>query len=403
MQQPNKPVPLFLNKAFVQLHEALSKNGYLLPMQMKQYPFYFKTTVILFGLVLFVYSLYILGDILVPFSFALILAILLNPLVNKFQRKGVGKIFAIIFSMLIALFVFGGIMYFISSQVVGFGENFPILKSKFHDLLVQLEVWVHANLGITIDRQVELINEALNSSKALLGQTLGTAVTTLMIVFILPVYIFLLLFYKTLLLNFVYESFAEKNSTQVADILKQTKSAIQSYMIGLLIEALIVAAMNSTALLILGVKYAVLLGLIGALLNMLPYIGGIIAIALPVLMATVTKTGYSTQLGIIIAYIIIQFIDNNFLIPKIVSSKVQINALVSILIVLLGGALWGVAGMFLSIPFVAILKIICDRVEGMKPLGKLLGDEIPTKHKGLVWGRTKVRESVSEAIVNSTK
>jgi predicted PurR-regulated permease PerM len=403
MQQPNKPVPLFLNTAFAQLHEALSKNGYLLPMQMKQYPFYFKTTVILFGLVLFVYSLYILGDILVPFSFALILAILLNPLVNKFQRKGVGKIFAIIFSMLIALFVFGGIMYFISSQVVGFGENFPILKSKFHDLLVQLEVWVHANLGITIDRQVELINEALNSSKALLGQTLGTAVTTLMIVFILPVYIFLLLFYKTLLLNFVYESFAEKNSTQVADILKQTKSAIQSYMIGLLIEALIVAAMNSTALLILGVKYAVLLGLIGALLNMLPYIGGIIAIALPVLMATGTKTGYSTQLGIIIAYIIIQFIDNNFLIPKIVSSKVQINALVSILIVLLGGALWGVAGMFLSIPFVAILKIICDRVEGMKPLGKLLGDEIPTKHKGLVWGRTKVRESVSEAIVNSTK
>jgi predicted PurR-regulated permease PerM len=371
-------------------------------MQIKEYPFYFKTTVILFGLVLMVYSLYVLGDILVPFAFALIFSILLNPLVNKFQRKGVGKVLAIIFSMLIALLVLGGIMYFISSQVVGFGENFPILKNKFHDLSLQLEVWVHRHLGITIDRQVELINEALNSSKALLGQTLGTAVTTLMIVFILPVYIFLLLFYKTLLLNFVYESFAEKNSTQVADILKQTKSAIQSYMIGLLIEALIVAAMNSTALLILGVKYAVLLGLIGALLNMLPYIGGIIAIALPVLMATVTKTGFSTQLGIIIAYIIIQFIDNNFLIPKIVSSKVQINALVSILIVLLGGALWGVAGMFLSIPFVAILKIICDRVDGMKPLGKLLGDEIPTKHKGVVWGRRKAKASLSETMINST-
>jgi predicted PurR-regulated permease PerM len=372
-------------------------------MQIKQYPFYFKTTVILFGLVLFVYSLSMLSGILIPFSFALIIAILLNPLVNKFQRKGVGKIFAIIFAMLIALLVLGGIMYFISSQVMGFSENFPILKDKFYDLLKQLEVWVHTNFGITIDKQVELINEALNSSKALVGQTLGTAVTTLMIVFILPVYIFLLLFYKTLLLNFLYETFAEKNSTQVADILKQTKSAIQSYMIGLLIEALIVAAMNSTALLILGVKYAILLGLIGAFLNMLPYIGGIIAIALPVLMATVTKTGYSTQLGIIIAYIIIQFIDNNFLIPKIVSSKVQINALVSILVVLLGGALWGVAGMFLSIPFVAILKIICDRVEGMKPLGKLLGDEIPTKHKGLVWGRRKVRASLSEKIINDTK
>jgi predicted PurR-regulated permease PerM len=323
--------------------------------------------------------------------------------VNQIQRKGVGKILAIISSMLIALLVFGGIMYFISSQVVGFSENFPILKEKFYELLKQLQTWVDANFGISIVKQVELINEALNSSKALVGHTLGTAISTLIIIFILPVYVFLLLFYKTLLLDFLYESFAEKNSKQVADILKQTKSAIQSYMIGLLIEAIIVAALNSTALLILGVKYAILLGLIGALLNMLPYIGGIIAVALPVLIATVTKNGYSTQLGIVIAYIIIQFIDNNFLIPKIVSSKVQINALVSILIVLLGGALWGVAGMFLSIPFVAILKIICDRVEGMKPLGKLLGDEIPTKHKGLIWGHRKAKASLSEKIVKNTK
>jgi predicted PurR-regulated permease PerM len=376
---------------------------YLLRMQIRQYPFYIKTTAILLGVVLFVYSLSMLRGILVPFSFALIISILLNPLVNQFQRKGVGKIFAIIFSMLIALLVFGGIMYFISSQVVGFSENFPMLKDKFYELLKQLQAWVHSTFGVSIDRQVQLINEALNSSKALVGQTLGTAVTTLLLVFILPVYIFLLLFYKALLLDFLYESFAEKNSKQVADVLKQTKSAIQSYMIGLLIEALIVAAMNSTALLILNVKYAILLGLIGALLNMLPYIGGIIAIALPILMATVTKTGYSTQLGIIIAYLIIQFIDNNFLIPRIVSSKVQINALVSILIVLLGGTLWGIAGMFLSIPFVAILKIICDRVDGMKPLGKLLGDEIPTKHKGLLWGRRKAKASLSETIISNTK
>jgi len=372
-------------------------------MQIRQYPFYLKATVILFGLVLFVYSLAMLSGILIPFSFAMIMAILLNPLVNAFQRKGVGKIFAIIFSMLLALLVFGGIMYFISSQVIGFSENFPVLKEKFYELSKQLQAWVQSNFGISIAKQVALINEALNSSKGLLGQTVGTALTTLMLVFILPVYIFLLLFYKTLLLNFLYETFAEKNSTQVADILEQTKTAIQSYMIGLLIEALIVAAMNSTALLILGVKYAILLGIIGALLNMLPYIGGIIAIALPILMATVTRTGYTTQLGIIMAYIIIQFIDNNFLIPKIVSSKVQINALVSILIVLLGGALWGVAGMFLSIPFVAILKIICDRVEGMKPLGKLLGDEIPTKHKGLVWGGRKAKASLSETIVKDKK
>jgi len=174
-------------------------------------------------------------------------------------------------------------------------------------------------------------------------------------------------------------------------------------MVGLLLEAIIVAILNSAALLILGVEYAILLGVIGAILNMLPYIGGIIAIALPLLMATVTKDGYSTQLGILVAYLIIQFIDNNFLVPRIVSSKVQINALVSIVVVLLGNALWGVPGMFLSIPFVAILKIIFDRVEGMRPWGKLLGDEIPTKHKGEIWPRRRKKKSVAEKIVEDSE
>ena len=68
---------------------------------------------------------------------------------------------------------------------------------------------------------------------------------------------------------------------------------------------------------------------------------------------------------------------------KIVSSKVQINALISIIVVLMGGALWGFSGMFLSIPFVAILKIICDRVEPLKPWGLLLGVKIPEVHAGV--------------------
>ena len=144
-------------------------------------------------------------------------------------------------------------------------------------------------------------------------------------------------------------------------------------------------------------------GVIGALLNVLPYIGGIIAIALPVLIATITKDGYTTQIGIIIAYMVIQFIDNNILVPRIVSSKVKINALVSLVIVLLGGAVWGVSGMFLSIPFIAVLKIIFDRVEELKPWGKLLGDEIPVYHKGQLWSRRKrKKKSLSEKITSDS-
>lgn len=368
-------------------------------MQVKQYPFYLKSTVILFGMVLLTYSLINLRDILVPLAFAVIIAILLNPVVNRFKKAGISQIFSIIIAMLIAVVVVSGIFYFLSSQIVGFGDNLPVIKNKFASILHQLQEWLQLKFGLAIGKQVQLLNEALNNSKFLVGKTVGTALGTLAVIFLLPVYIFLFLFYKVLILNFLYEVFSEENTTQIGDILNQTKTAIQSYMVGLLLEALIVAVLNSVALMILGVDYAILIGVIGAILNMVPYIGGIIAIALPVLMATITKDGYSTQIGILVAYAIIQFIDNNILVPRIVSSKVQINALFSILVVLIGGAIWGVAGMFLSIPVIAILKIIFDRIDDLKPWGKLLGDEVPTRHKGQKWIPRKKKKSLSEEII----
>jgi predicted PurR-regulated permease PerM len=126
--------------------------------------------------------------------------------------------------------------------------------------------------------------------------------------------------------------------------------------------------------LILGVPYAMLLGVLGAILNVLPFFGGILAALLPIVVATIVKDGWSTQIWVCISYMIIQFTDNHFLIPYIVSAKVKINALISIVAVLLGAAVWGLSGMFLSIPFIGVLKIIFDRIPELKPWGRLLGD-----------------------------
>jgi predicted PurR-regulated permease PerM len=160
-------------------------------------------------------------------------------------------------------------------------------------------------------------------------------------------------------------------------------------MVGLVLEGVVVATLNSIALLLFGIKYAILLGLMAAILNLLPYIGGVIAIILPVLVATITNDGINTQLGIIAVYLIIQFIDNHLLVPLIVSSRVQINALISIVIVLLGGELWGISGMFLSIPFIGVLKLIFDRIEELKPWGKLLGQEETMHTKLLLFKKGK--------------
>jgi len=348
------------------------------PVKPRNFPFYIKAPLVLIGLYLFFYILHLLQSVIVPFSFAGLMAILLNPLYNRLEKWKVPKILAILLTILIAFIVLAGILLFLSTQIIQFGDMIPLLKQKSIGLLNEAREWVSMKFNIPLDKQMKMLNDTLNNSKGYIGQTLDTVFGIVSYFVLIPLYVFLLLFYKPLILNFIFEVFKEDNKDQVAEILQETKSAVQSYIVGLMIEACIVAALNSVALMLLGVKYAILIGVIGAILNVIPYIGGVIAIAIPVLISFVTKDdGLTTPILIVVAYLVIQFIDNNIIVPRVVSSKVSVNALVSIVIVLLGGMLWGVSGMFLSIPFVAVLKIIFDRVGELQPWGKLLGEEMP--------------------------
>ncbi|MDP3557712.1 MAG: AI-2E family transporter [Bacteroidota bacterium] len=343
----------------------------------KKYPFYVSTPIILLGLVLFFYILSALEGVLVPFCFSILLAILLNPIYNKLLKLKFNKILAIVTVLIIAAIIISALFIFISSQLANFGDMWPELKQKSQSIFHEAQVAIRRYFKFSIFKQDEVIKKSFENVQQYIGATLSSIFRIVGVIVLIPIYIFLILYYKPLLLNFIYEAFDAKNEGKVAEVLKETKSAIQSYVLGLLIETIIVAALNSIALLILGVDYAILIGIIGAILNLVPYIGGIIAIALPVLMATITKDGYTTQLLIIGAYGVIQFIDNNIVMPRVVSSKVSVNALASIISVLLGNLLWGVGGMFLSIPFVAVLKIVFDKIDGLKPWGKLLGTKIP--------------------------
>lgn len=364
---------------------------------LKQYPFYFKCTVILLGLILFVYVITGLRVILVPLSFALLIAILLNPLVNRMQKWKLPRVAAIVIALLLTFLVIAGVGYFLSAQVSGFADQLPLMKKKVIDLVEKLQQDISRRFNIDIQKQQEALEEAGTKIKPLIGSTAGALLSSLAAIVLLPVYSFLFLYYKDLLLAFIYDIFAEKNSSEVGVVLKQTKGAIQSYMYGLVLETSIVAILNSLALLILGVKYWILMGIIGAILNIIPYIGGIMSVALPVIIATVTKDGFHTQLLIMVCYMVIQFVDNHFLVPYIVSSKVKINALISIVFVLLGNAAWGVPGMFLCIPFAGILKIVFDRIDELKPWGRLLGDEIPVRPRSH-WPRIRKPRSPLKVI-----
>jgi predicted PurR-regulated permease PerM len=296
-------------------------------------------------------------------------------------------VLAIAISISLSLIIIAGVFYFLTKEVASFSDQLPLFKKKLLDIWTNIQHQAGAYFNINKTKQTQYLDDLGNGLKPLLGSAAGGLMSMVGMLVLMPVYTFLFLFYKDLLINFLYEIFASTDKKEISVVLTQTKAAVQSYMFGLVLEAAAVAAMNTAVLLILGVEYAVLLGVLGALLNVLPFIGGIVAIALPILIATVTKDGYHTQLLITVGYLTIQFIDNHFLVPYLVASKVKINALISILIVLLGGQLWGIAGMFLSIPFIGVLKIIFDRLPELKPWGKLLGDDIPTRNQPKIWNK----------------
>jgi predicted PurR-regulated permease PerM len=346
-----------------------------------KFPTYAKLALIIVGLIGFFYILYVGQEILIPITFAVIIGILLNPVVNYLVRKGINRVVAIVVSLLGITIIAAGIGFFIGSQLSHFSDTFPQFKEKFGVLQKDAIDWVSQTLNISKPKIQTWIYDAKKalSSSSMIGKTLG-ALSGLLVVIILPVYTFLILFYKSRILEFIERLFKRGEQWVVDEVLKETKGLIQSYLIGLSIEAVVVAVLNSVALLVIGVQYAVLLGIIGALLNLIPYLGGIIAITLPMLVALATGSPIDA-LWVFIAYLVVQFLDNNFLVPKIVASKVKLNALISIIIVLVGNAIWGIPGMFLSIPLAAILKVIFDRIESLKPFGYMLGDDEPIPSK----------------------
>lgn len=344
-------------------------------------PFYVKATILFVGLFALFTILYIAQAIIIPLVFAIIIAVLLSPVVNFMVRKGINRVIAIVITMFLTVMIIAILGLLLFSQVNRFIESWPALVDKFSELLNQSLSWISIYFDIKPQKILEWIaetkTEIINSGGAAIGHTLVFVGGLLIAVFLIPVYVFIILFYQPLLLDFVHKLFRADHQSKVTEIIIQTKTVIQRYLVGLIIEAAIVATLNSAALLILGIEYAILLGILGAFLNVIPYIGGIVAVAMPMLVAVVTKSSAWYPVYVLIVYYIIQLIDNNYIVPIIVSSKVKINALFSIIVVFVGNALWGIPGMFLSIPMLAIVKLIFDHIDPLKPWGFLLGDTMP--------------------------
>jgi len=342
-------------------------------------PFYARSALIFISIFAFVFVLHIGREIIVPILYATILAIVLNPMANFLINKKVNRVIAISGVVLLATFIVIVALYLISSNIAQFSESYPQLKAKYNATSTELIRWVSNTFNIrqyNINLWIkETKSDAISDFE--IGESLTEIGSLSVTIVLLPVYLFMILFYKPLLLEFARRLFRSEHRDAVEEVLSDTKQIIQTYLVGLSFELFIMAILNSVGLLLLGIEYAIILGILGAILNIIPYVGGVVATALAMTVAFVTKDSITYPILVLLIYVFIQFVDNNYIVPIVVASRVKINALISIVVVLIGGALWGVSGMFLSIPLTAVLKVVFDHIESLKPWGFLLGNIMP--------------------------
>jgi len=347
-------------------------------------PFILKITLVLISVLILGYFAKIGQTILSPLFFAFLMALLFVPFANLLEKKfRFSRAISTGFSLLILISVMAGIIYFFTSQLSDFANDFPKLQQQVTSSLYSLQIWISKTFDLKIAMQMQYVNQALekvvNSSGMILGVTFSMfssigafiAFSTLFFIFILN--------YRRSLYQFITSVFDTKYNTKVQEITSEIQRIIKHYIIGLVLQVFIVSIMTSVLLSVLNIKYALLLGVLTGILNIIPYIGVLVTCFITCLISF--ATGSDKTLIVLIGYGIIHAIDANIVLPLVVGSKVKINALFTFIGLLVGESLWGISGMFLSIPFLAIVKIIFERIDGLQPWGAVLGEGRKTSKK----------------------
>lgn len=350
-----------------------------LMISLRQNPFYTKLAMVLISLIALCYIAVLGKTVLVPLVFALLFSVMLLPLAGFLERRcRFPRSLASIVSVLLLVGSLAGLLYLVGSQISNLADDWPQFKQQVMSSVTSLQQWISAKFHIRIRQQMTYVNNATSKLLETGGSVLGNVAMSVSSLLLTLVFIlidtFFLLYYRRLIIRFLVAVFREENAVIVYDIIAQVQSRIRQYILGLLLEMVIVATATCLALWILGIKYAILLGLLTGLFNLVPYIGIITALLLS-LLVTFATAGAAKLVLVIAVTLGIHLIDSNVLLPVIVGSKVRINAFITILGVVIGENIWGIAGTFLAIPIIAIAKIVFDRIEPLKPWGLLFGDE----------------------------
>jgi putative heme transporter len=309
-------------------------------------------------------------DIIIPLAFAGLLAIVVNPIVTRVEKR-TGTIFSIIIVLFASLIVLLLIIWLVVDQLTSLVASLPGLEERFFDMVAASSAELHSRFAIGVEEQIQMLKDGAADLSTYLG---GLLVSTSYLAYFfvqVPIYIFLFLLYR----GKFEEFFLAYNPDGSMKWKKDIEGVVRGYISGLTIVVLIAGILNSIGLLALGIKHAFFFGFLSGTLTLIPYIGITIGAALPALFALVTKDSAWYAVGVIALHASVQFLEGNFITPKITGSRISVNAMAAIIALLVGGTLLGIAGMILAVPAVGIFKIMVAGTPGLKPFVILLEDK----------------------------
>jgi predicted PurR-regulated permease PerM len=352
---------------------------------MKEHPLYIRILCYLLIAWLVISGLREGRELFIPLSLGILLSFLLMPVSRALEKKRVPRIPAILLSIFLMVLTLSALIFFLSSQFLSFSEEIPMLRDRLNEKFIFIQKYISENYNISEQAQIEWIKEqlagALSSSGAVFSNLFSATGSFLASVALIPIYIFFFIYYRSKIMGFVKMVTPAEKHEWIEGVMHSTSRVSQKYLTGLLIDIIILSILNSVGFLILGINHAILLGVVAAILNIIPYIGVLIGSIFPIAMALLTHDSVWVAIGALGVCVFVQFLDNNFITPNIVGSAVSINPLATIIALLVGGMIWGVAGMMLFIPFLGMLKVILDNVDSLKPFGYLIGEEHFLKKK----------------------
>ncbi|MDX2002483.1 MAG: AI-2E family transporter [Chitinophagales bacterium] len=315
----------------------------------------------------------------IPFLFGVLLSMLMLPVCAWIEKKGLPRGIGIAASIILIYLVVAAILTLFSFQIANFAEDAPELSNKLMEKFHNVQSFIEEKFGVTANEQTAYIQERL---QALGGQASGMATNFLgglansfANMAIVTVFIIFFLIYREKFKIFFLQLVSSDNHDQAKAIMYKTSKVTQQYLTGVFTVIIILAILNSVGLLVLGIQHAVFFGVLAAILNIIPYIGVFIGSLLPILMALLTKDSFGPVVGVGLLFMVNQMIENNILTPMITGSRVKINPMATLMVIIIGSEIWGVAGMILFIPLLGITKIVCDHVPQLQPVGFLIGEE----------------------------